>query len=61
MQIYGYARVSSADQNEQRQIDILKKIIKSENNILVDKQSGKDFDRPNYKKMVQTLKKGLFK
>lgn len=58
MQIYGYARVSSADQNEQRQIDILKKIIKSENNILVDKQSGKDFDRPNYKKMVQTLKKG---
>lgn len=58
MNVYGYARVSSLDQNEDRQILALKEVFVSEENIFVDKQSGKDFNRPNYKRMVQILKMG---
>ncbi len=58
MKIYGYVRVSSTDQNEDRQMLALKEAGVDEKNIYMDKQSGKDFDRPNYKKMVRKLKAG---
>ena len=52
---YIYIRVSSKDQNENRQLaDAVKLNIPSEN-IFIDKQSGKDFDRPEYKRMIDTL------
>lgn len=58
MNIYGYARVSSMDQNEGRQMIALHEAAVLERNIFMDKQSGKDFDRPNYKKLVKKLKAG---
>lgn len=56
--IYGYVRCSSTDQNEDRQMIALRETNVPEKNIFIDKQSGKDFDRPNYKKLVQELKAG---
>ena len=53
---YGYARVSSRDQNEERQILALLEMGVPEQNIYVDKQSGKDFNRPQYKKMLRRVK-----
>ena len=58
MNIYGYARVSSMDQNEGRQMIALHEAAVLESRIFMDKQSGKDFDRPNYKKLVKKLKAG---
>ena len=58
MNIYGYVRVSSTDQNEDRQMIALREVGVPEKNIFMDKQSGKDFDRPNYKKLVRKLKVG---
>ena len=49
MNVYGYIRVSSRDQNEDRQLIALKEVGVSEKNIYLDKQSGKDFNRPQYK------------
>lgn len=56
--IYGYVRCSSTDQNEDRQMIALREVSVPAKNIFMDKQSGKDFDRPNYKKLVQELKEG---
>lgn len=53
MNIYGYVQVSSTDQNEDRQMIALREVGVPEKNIFMDKQSGKDFDRPNYKKLVR--------
>ena len=58
MNIYGYVRVSSTDQNERRQMDALKSTDVSIKNIYIDKQSGKDFNRQQYNKMVDRLKEG---
>lgn len=58
MEIYGYVRVSSTDQNEERQLVALRENGVDVNNIFIDKQSGKDFDRPQYKKMVKKIKSG---
>lgn len=58
MNIYGYVRVSSTEQNENRQIIALREADVLEKNIFMDKQSGKDFERPNYKKMIRKLKTG---
>lgn len=55
--VYGYIRVSSRDQNEDRQLIVLKEVGVAERNIYLDKQSGKDFDRPKYKKLLRRLKK----
>lgn len=52
--IYGYARISSKDQNADRQLVALKNF--GTDIIFVDKQSGKDFDRPQYKKLLRKLK-----
>ncbi len=57
--IYGYVRCSSIDQNEDRQMIALREAAVHEKNIFVDKQSGKDFDRPNYKKLLKGLKAGI--
>lgn len=54
--VYGYARVSSKDQNEDRQIIALEEMNVSKKNIFMDKMSGKDFNRPNYKKLIKKLK-----
>ena len=58
MVTYGYVRVSSADQNEDRQLLVMLEKAVPEKNIYVDKQSGKDFDRPQYQKLVKKLKPG---
>lgn len=55
---YGYVRVSTKEQNEQRQLIALREYGISDKLIYVDKQSGKDFERPNYKKMIRKIKKG---
>lgn len=54
---YGYIRVSTKEQNERRQFIAMQEFGISENRIYMDKQSGKDFERKNYKKMVRKLKK----
>ena len=56
----GYIRVSSADQNAARQLEALEKFGLKTRDIFIDKKSGKDFDRPEYKKMLRKLKKGDF-
>ena len=55
--LYGYTRVSTREQNEDRQIFALKELSIPEKNLFIDKQSGKDFERPQYRKMVRKLKK----
>jgi len=55
---YGYVRVSSADQNEDRQMIEMERAGVPPENIFIDKQSGKNFDRPNYKRLVRRLKEG---
>lgn len=55
---YGYIRVSSTDQNEDRQMDALQRLTIPQRNIYMDKQSGKDFNRPQYKKLVKRMKRG---
>lgn len=57
MAIYGYIRVSSKDQNEDRQLIALHELGIPDKNIFMDKQSGKDFNRPQYKKLVKKLRK----
>lgn len=58
MRIYGYVRVSSIDQNEDRQLLALRDLEISTRCIFMDKQSGKDFNRPNYQKMVKKMRSG---
>lgn len=56
--LYGYARVSSRDQNIDRQIIALKEVGVEEENIFIDKQSGKDFNRPSYQELLKVIKTG---
>lgn len=58
MQTYGYARVSSTDQNELRQLLALRARNIPEENIFIDKQSGRDFIRPQYVELVLRLREG---
>ena len=55
---YGYIRVSTQEQNEDRQLIALRQLSIPEKNIFMDKQSGRDFDRNGYKRLVQKLKPG---
>lgn len=55
---YGYVRVSTREQNEQRQIIALTEFGISSKHIYMDKQSGKDFERANYKRLLRKLKNG---
>ena len=54
---YGYIRVSTRDQNEDRQLIAMREVSVPEKNIFTDKQSGKDFDRPQYKKLLRKMGK----
>ena len=54
--IYGYVRVSTVDQNEDRQMLAMRELSIPERNLFVEKQSGKDFQRPQYKKLVRRLR-----
>ncbi len=53
--VYGYVRVSTAQQHQDRQYIAIKKYGVPEENIFADRQSGKDFERPGYKKVIETL------
>lgn len=55
---YGYVRVSALDQNEARQLLEMQRLGLKEEYVYVDKQSGKDFNRPNYKRLLSVLKAG---
>lgn len=55
--IYGYIRVSTREQNEDRQLIALREMAVPEANLFIDKQSGKGFDRPQYQKLLRKLKK----
>lgn len=55
--VYGYVRVSSKEQNEERQLIALQEMSVPEKNIFVDKQSGKDFKRPMYRRMLRKIKR----
>lgn len=54
--VYGYVRVSSKDQNEDRQVITMREMQVPEENIYIDKQSGKDFNRPQYKRLLRKVK-----
>ena len=58
--IYGYCRVSSRDQNEDRQLLAMNEMGVTSKNIFVDKQSGKDFNRPMYKRLIRKIKIVIF-
>jgi DNA invertase Pin-like site-specific DNA recombinase len=58
MVVYGYVRVSSSDQNEDRQVLAMDGLRILPCNVFVDKQSGKDFERPAYRKLVERLRGG---
>ena len=55
---YGYIRVSSKDQNIERQLIAMQELVSNKKNIYIDKQSGKNFDRPAYKRLLKKLKSG---
>lgn len=55
---HGYVRVSTKDQNETRQIIAMQEFGIDEKHIFLDKQSGKDFNRPQYQKLIRKIKKG---
>lgn len=57
-EVYGYVRVSSIDQNEIRQLVCMRENNVPDENIFIDKQSGKDFERPQYKRLVKRPKHG---
>ncbi len=57
MENYGYVRVSTREQNEDRQFIALQRVNVLEENIFIDKQSGKDFNRPQYKRLLRRMKK----
>lgn len=56
MKTYGYVRVSSKDQKEDRQVDAMLDFGVERANIVVEKMSGKDFERPGYKRLVRKMK-----
>ncbi len=58
MNLYGYVRVSSRDQNTARQLDALKPYEIPEKHLYIDRQSGKDFRRPAYEKLIRRLQEG---
>ena len=55
--IYGYARVSTRDQNEDRQTIALKEFGVAEKNLFVDNQSGKNFERPEYQRLLKKIRR----
>lgn len=58
MSTYGYVRVSTKEQNEDRQMIAMGEFGVEKGRIILDKQSGKDFERPGYRKLLRKLKAG---
>jgi DNA invertase Pin-like site-specific DNA recombinase len=58
MQTYAYIRVSSLDQNEARQLEAIQELSVPQKNIYMDKQSGKDFHRQSYQKLLKKMQRG---
>lgn len=58
IRIHGYARVSSREQNEERQIKAFKDFGINDRDIYIDKESGKDFNRQEYKRLINCIRKG---
>lgn len=58
MAVFGYVRVSSQEQNEDRQLISMEQAGVPNTNVYIDKQSGKDFNRPNYKRLMKKLRSG---
>ena len=58
MDTYGYVRVSTKEQNEDRQIIAMREFGVTDSHIVLDKQSGKDFARPGYRRLIHKLKAG---
>lgn len=56
--VYGYVRVSTKEQNEDRQMIVMEELGIGKERVFMDKQSGKDFDRPQYKRLLRKMKKG---
>ena len=56
--LYGYVRISTKEQNEARQMIAMREFGIEDKHIFLDKQSGKDFNRPQYQKLIRKLKKG---
>ena len=56
--VYGYVRVSTKEQNEARQVIAMHEFGVDEQNVFVEKQSGKDFNRPKYKRLLRKLQAG---
>ena len=56
--VFGYVRVSARDQNIDRQMIVMEKLKIPKNNLFIDKLSGKDFNRPSYKRMVRKMRAG---
>lgn len=54
MNTYGYVRVSTKEQNEDRQVVAMREFGVEDSRIILDKQSGKDFDRPGYRRLTQS-------
>lgn len=54
---YGYIRVSSRDQNEDRQLIAMQELSIPPTHVYIDKQSGKDFNRPKYKRLLRKLRR----
>ena len=56
--IYGYVRVFTKEQNEARQVIAMREFGVDEQNVFIDKQSGKDFNRPQYRRLLRKIKAG---
>ena len=56
--LYGYIRVSTKDQNEDRQVIAMREAGVPDGNMVIEKQSGKDFDRPEYRRLIKKLRAG---
>lgn len=56
MDTYGYVRVSTRDQNEARQLIAMRELQITDKNLFVEKESGKSFDRPQYKRLIKRLR-----
>ena len=56
--VYGYVRVSTKEQNESRQVIAMREFGIEERHIIIEKQSGKDFNRPQYRRLIRKLKTG---
>lgn len=57
-QVYGYVRVSTREQNEARQVIAMRAFGVAEENLFIDKQSDRDFNRPQYRRLLHRLKAG---